>query len=342
MKHDIHEYSLIELENCISKLQFETYRASQIYNWLYKNYVGSYDEMVNLPKKLKDSLNREVSFFMPQIVEQVTSKDGTVKYLLELKDKCMIECVSIPGENNRLTLCCSTQVGCPIGCSFCLTGMHGFIRNLSIDEIVNQYIIVQKQNTKRITNIVLMGQGEPLLNLNSTLKALKILNSPEGVNLGARHITISTSGIIKSIKELMKIKEQYILAVSLHSADQKTRDLLIPHLSHQSLHELKEALCEYIKNKNQRITFEYCLIKDINDSNHHLLKLIKFCRGIKCHINIIPFNESNFLSFKTPSKKKLYEWKKILESHNIETTIRQSKGRDILGACGQLYSKSIT
>lgn len=325
----------------VLKLNQPKFRAKQLYEWIHRHGALSYGEMSNIPKPMRESLEKQFPLFIPKIIDKQTSVDGTRKYVLELNDKNKVEVVGLPSErvdsdSQRLTVCFSTQVGCPMECSFCATGKEGFTRNLSADEMITQILIVQKDFGKRVTNIVAMGQGEPFLNYAETLKALRFLNDQSGFKIGARHITVSTCGIISGIEQFSNEPEQFTLAISLHSAIQEKRDLLMPRTANHSLPTLKKALASYIAKTNRRVTFEYLLIKDTNDSETDLNQLIEFCKGLLCHVNILPMNKIKGAEFLPSSKRTIEHWISELEGHSIETTLRKSRGSDIAGACGQL------
>ncbi len=336
-KKSLKSYSYNELINLLSQYNVPKFRAKQLYEWLYLHHVSTFDEMTNLPKALRDTLANDYSLSNSTIIDTQKSKDGTRKYLIQLEDGYLVETVGIPSQNGqRLTVCFSTQVGCPMQCAFCATGKEGFTRNLLPGEICDQILLVQDDFQKRVTNIVGMGQGEPFLNYDNTLKALEIINDPKVIGIGARHITLSTCGIIPKIHEFSNVKEQFTLAVSLHSAIQSTRDSLMPKVSQYNLEELKDSLVAYVEATGRRVTLEYAMMRGVNDTNEHLKALIAFCSGLLCHVNLIPLNEipdSEYLPSTTETGK---HWIDTLESHHIETTLRNSKGSDIAAACGQL------
>ena len=344
----IKTYSLNELTQVIKDLGQPSFRASQIAQWLYLHHISSFEEMTNLSKSLRDSLADQFSLYTPSIFDKQVSMDGSRKYILELEDGSLIETVGIPsfslddGQQKRLTVCFSTQVGCPIACAFCATGQEGFTRNLSIGEIVDQILTVQKDFGIRVTNIVAMGQGEPFLNIDNLLGALQIINHPKLLKIGARRITVSTCGILSGIERFAAVPEQFTLAVSLHSARQYTRDIIMPHMKNQPLSQLKPTLLDYIEKTNRRVTFEYLLLKDINDTKEDLESLIEFCDGILCHINLLPLNPVSTSHFKPSSQETVIQWQRELERNHIETTLRQSRGKDIAGACGQLKNSITT
>lgn len=335
-KLPIKSYDREGLASVVSSCGQPSYRVNQLIQWMYQRGVSSYDHMTDLPRSFRETLAADHPLTMPTVVDRRVSKDGTRKYLLSFDDGSLVETVGIPSRDSRLTVCFSTQIGCPMGCVFCATGHEGFTRNLSVGEMIDQTIIVQKDMGRRVTNLVAMGQGEPFLNYDATIGALSIINSPKGLNIGARKITVSTCGIIKGIDEFSKIKEQYTLAVSLHSARQAIRDIIMPNASSNPLDLLKGALQRYIAQTNRRITFEYALIRDINDSDDDLQALISYARGLLCHINLIPLNAVETSPFKPSPEPNLMKWQATLEDAGFETTIRHSKGSDIFGACGQL------
>lgn len=332
----IKDYSLNQLSELLKEYGQPAFRAGQIAQWLYQTGVSSFDEMTNLPKKLRESLAAEHPLYQPSIIDKQISQDGTRKYLLSFHDGCLAETVGIPSHDGRLTVCFSTQIGCAMGCVFCATGREGFTRNLSVGEIIDQVLIVQDDFGKRVTNLVGMGQGEPFLNYDAVVAALEILNSKKGLEIGARKITISTCGIIKGIERFSQVKEQYTLAISLHAARQSVCDLIMPHASSNPLPQLRKALDKYLGKTNRRVTLEYTLISGINDSEEDLAALLSFADGLLCHINLIQLNTVPGSPFQPSSTEITEHWKAAAEQRGFETTIRISKGSDIFGACGQL------
>lgn len=315
------------------------YRADQLIRWLYQRGAESYDQMTDLSKSFRQQLAGAHPLHNPSIIDKQISRDGTRKYLLEFHDGRLVETVGIPSHDNRLTVCFSTQVGCAMGCVFCATGQEGFTRNLSIGEIIDQILIVQKDFNRRVTNLVGMGQGEPFLNYDAVVGALDIINSKQGLSIGARKITLSTCGIISGINRFSEVKEQYTLAISLHAARQDVRDQIMPHAASQPLTRLHDALKDYISATNRRVTLEYTLINGINDSNQDLDALIMFTSDLLCHVNLIQLNEIPGSPYQPSSPETLNHWTTAIEQSGIETTIRYSKGSDISGACGQLKNQ---
>lgn len=332
----ITSFSRDELRQLVLQHGQAAYRADQIISWLYQRGATSYSEMSDLPKAFREQLESEHPIVIPSVIDCQISSDGTRKYLLECNDGCLVETVGIPSNDNRLTVCFSTQIGCAMGCVFCATGKEGFTRNLSIGEIIEQILIVQQDFNQRVTNLVGMGQGEPFLNYDAVIGALEILNSKKGLNIGARRITLSTCGIIKGIERFSSVREQYTLAISLHAARQDLRDLIMPHLASNPLDELKKALIRYLEATDRRITLEYTLIKGLNDSKDDLADLLSFADGLLCHINLIRLNNIPGSTFQPVAKREMDYWKNAIEHAGIECTIRVSKGSDIFGACGML------
>lgn len=339
---NIKSYTQHELDELFTSFSQPRFRTKQLVKWLYQAGVSSFDEMTNFPKELRKKLQQETKLTRPALIEKRISKDGTRKYLWEFDDGCGAETVAIPsrstkeGEPQRLTICFSTQVGCSLACQFCATGREGFTRNLLVGEIVDQVLLAGRDMDMRVSNVVAMGQGEPFLNYDNLIEALRILNSPDGLGIGARHITLSTSGILSGIRKLSEEPEQFTLAVSLHSAIQDSRDTLMPRMQLAPLSELKKALLSYVEKTNRRVSLEYLLLRDVNDNKDHLDALISFSRDLLCHINILPCNPIEGTPFKPSSVETRARWLEYLEKAGIEATVRDSRGSDIEGACGQL------
>ena len=366
MNKDIYSYSIDELQSLFGELGLPRFRAQQLFEWLHTHNAISYDQMTNLPKALRQQLSIAFPLSRTTLKEKQTSSDGTRKYLLELSDNELVESVGIPSpppadksvpnvsretfldvfmpstpsnEMQRLTVCFSTQVGCGMGCVFCATGQEGLSRNLSAQEIVDQVVTVQQDFGQRVSNLVAMGQGEPFLNYENLMMALRRFNTDKGFQIGARHITVSTCGILQGIQQFTQEPEQFTLAVSLHSAVQVKRNYIMPALASQPLDQLRSVIEEYISKTRRRITFEYLLLQDINDTEEDLLALIEYCKGLLCHINLIPFNETG-AALQGSSMDRIKVWLQRLNANNISTTLRHSKGADIAGACGQLKNVS--
>lgn len=336
MHTTLKQFTLNELQELLLTEGEKKFRATQIFDWLYKQHALSYDEMRNISQRTKSILAKQYPFTYPSLVHKQVSADGTRKYLLRLFDDVLVETVGIPSANNKLTVCCSSQAGCAMACAFCATGKQGLIRNLYLGEIVDQINVVADDFRQRVSNIVVMGQGEPFANYQAVIEALHILNNSRYNDIGARHITISTCGIVPNIKKLAHEGMQYTLAVSLHSAIQRTRNEIMPRVTQFPLTDLKDALEYYTRTTNRRVSLEYALIKDVNDSAEHLRALCSFCNNLLCHVNIIMLNKIENSPFAPVSESVRRLWLQELENHNIPATARRSRGADIDGACGQL------
>lgn len=333
----IKSYSVTALGTLMKELNQPTFRAKQLAEWLYARHPCSYDEMTNLPTSLRSTLNQRFPLFAPEIIERSISQDGTRKYLIRFEDGVLVETVGIPSrDNQRLTVCFSTQAGCPMACAFCATGKEGFVRNLTPGEIVDQVLVVQEDFGTRVSNVVGMGQGEPFLNYDNTLAALHILNDEKLVGIGSRRMSISTCGIIPGIERFAEEPEQFTLAISVHSAVQHVRDALMPKVARYSIPDLKRALKHYVQKTNRRVTLEYLMIRDVNDSEEDLAAFKDFCSGLLCHVNLIAMNKIDASPLQPSNKRTIEQWISALQAQNIETTLRDSRGSDIAGACGQL------
>jgi 23S rRNA (adenine2503-C2)-methyltransferase len=332
---DIKDYSLEELKTFIVKNNFPRFYAQQIFSWLYKKRVENFDLMTDISKKGREFLKSNFYFSQLKLLKRKTSCDGTEKFLFGLEDNNCIETVVIP-EKERNTLCISTQVGCKFSCKFCLSGKDGFKRNLETSEIVNQFLMVSDTiSPSKITNIVFMGIGEPLDNFYATVKAIEIFTQPEGIYFGRRRICISTCGLVPQIKKLKDLNLGVKLSISLHSADDKIRNRIMPINKKYPLKDLIKVVKEVAKKERFPITFEYILIKGINIDKNSAEQLAKLLKGINCKINLIPFNEINS-EFQSPTNKEINEFKNELKKRGIFFTLRKSRGKDIEAACGQL------
>ncbi len=328
------------LERLVLELGEPKYRARQIMRWLYARGVSSWDEMTDVPAALRASLAEKLPLTtLDLVVRQESRIDDTRKYLWGLADGVAIESVGLPTPD-RLTVCFSTQAGCAMGCSFCATGQGGLARNLAPGEMVDQVRLVGADFERRVTNAVAMGQGEPFANYNATLAALRILNSADGLGIGARHMTISTCGLTAGIRRLAEEPEQFTLAVSLHSAVQGTRDRLMPGVAHIPLGELRASISDYTSATGRRVTFEYALIEDINDTDAEVAALARFCAGLLCHVNLIPANPVVDTSFGRSRDAVVQRFARTLSQGGVEVTIRAERGTDIDAACGQLRQRT--
>lgn len=339
-RNDIFELSFKEIQYLIEGAGEKKFRAKQVFEWLHNHPISSYDDMNNVPKSLRLKLSEEFPMDVLEIRDIQESVDGTKKYLFELKDGNVVESVLIPNSDGRITACISTQVGCSMNCAFCATGSQGLIRNLSSQEIVFQLALMTKDSGERFSNVVVMGQGEPFLNYENTLKAIRRLNSDEAYKIAARKITVSTCGVIDGIKKFTEESEQFGLAISLHSAVQATRNVIMPKTKNMPLNSLSAAIFDYIKKTNRRVTFEYMLLQGINDDEEHLEALVKFCDHPLMHVNLLQFNEVDSCEFKSAGMSVLNHFENELTRNGIPCSIRCSKGSDIDGACGQLANKS--
>ncbi|HEY2343104.1 MAG TPA: 23S rRNA (adenine(2503)-C(2))-methyltransferase RlmN, partial [Chthoniobacteraceae bacterium] len=344
----IKSLTLPELETRLAALGQPRYRAGQVTSWLYEKRAKSFGEMSNLPAGLRAQLESEFAFQDLTPIRTLGSADTTQKFLFCLEDGNLIESVSIPaspalyGEaSDRRTLCVSTQVGCAYGCKFCASGLDGWTRNLQAGEIVEQILRVEELGGERISNLVFMGMGEPLANFDSVLKAVEILNAPWGVGIGARRITISTSGLAPQIRQLADQPLQIRLAVSLHGATDEVRQQIMPVNRKYPVATLLEA-CEYYSGKKkQRLTFEYILIEGVNDRPEDASALARAARRVQAKINCIPYNAVDGLAWKRPGEARQDEFMAVLQSAGIPATLRREKGHDIAAACGQLRRQSL-
>ncbi len=339
---DIRNISAEELRVFVLQSGEKAFRSKQINEWLWKKGVGSFNEMNNIGQKLKDQLSSAFTFHRAQIELEAKSSDTTIKFGFRLHDGKMIEGVLIPA-GQRVTACVSTQVGCAMHCAFCATGQMGFIRNLHYAEIFDQYILMNAKALEYygnpISNIVYMGMGEPLMNMPNVLKSIELLTSKEGQGLSPQRITLSTAGIIEGIRKLADLGFKPGLAVSLHSADPHKRIHLMPVTEHNPLDKLQDVLKYYHQQTGERVTFEYLLLKDINDSQRDAEVLAAYCRAFPVKINLIEFNatDSPFQQSEPESVKRFIQF---LESRNMVVNLRHSRGKDIAAACGQLIKKT--
>jgi 23S rRNA (adenine2503-C2)-methyltransferase len=335
LKANLLDLTVSELKDLISDIGYETYRASQVYQWLTKG-VKSIDEMSNIPKNLREELKKVAHTGNLKILKKLVSKiDGTVKYLFELDDSNVIESVLMKYKYG-LSICISSQVGCRMGCKFCASTGAGFVRNLSSGEMLGQIISTQSDTGKRIGNIVVMGIGEPLDNYGNLVKFLRAANLPEGLNIGYRHITVSTCGLVPEILKLSEENVPISLSISLHAPNDEIRHTIMPIGKKYSIDKIIEACKIYTEITKRRVTFEYAMIEGVNDSRENAVELSRRIRGMLCHVNLIPVNRIEGVDFKHSKRKKTEGFKAVIESYGIETTIRRELGADINAACGQL------
>ena len=335
---DIRLLDLEELQNLVKELGQPAFRAKQLNEWIHEKNVCSFDEMTNLPVAMREKLSERFSFNVPvELVKQV-SKDGSRKYLLQFADGVSVETVGMPNRN-KLAVCISSQAGCAMGCAFCATGLAGLSRSLTAQEMVDQVLHVSRDFGERVTSVVFMGQGEPFANFDATIDALRALNDPDGLAIGARHLTVSTCGVIPGIRRFAELPEQFTLACSLHSAVQGTRNQLMPGVKKYTLPRLHEAIQLYVEKTGRRPTYEFAMIDGINDTNPEMQALIDFCAGTLCHVNLIQLNNIPDSPFRPSPIEKVETLQRRLTMHGVETTIRNSRGSDIDAACGQLKQR---
>ncbi len=343
IKEDLKDFSLEELNSRLVSLKAEPYRAKQVFEWMYRKGAKNFGEMTDLPLPLRNALSDRFRILTSEVIKrQVSRLDGTRKYLFRLDDRETVEAVLIPAKG-RQTACLSSQVGCAFGCKFCASGLMGIKRDLRCGEILEQALGISRDlKGERITNVVIMGTGEPFANYDNVTKAIGILNSPHGFGVGARKITVSTAGYIPGIRRFMEEKEQIELSVSLHAATDETRSYLMPINEKYPLSELIKACREYVKKKDRIITFEYVLIKGVNASRKDAEALSKLLKDIPGKVNLIPFNPVSSFNFMPPADKEIEEFHEILKEHDINSTIRAQRGADIAAACGQLRLRTNT
>ncbi len=329
--------SLVELTAWIQQQGQPAYRGKQLHQWIYEKGVRSLSEITVFPKQWRENL-QDIPIGRSIIHHRSMAPDETIKYLLKLTDGHIIETVGIPTEN-RLTVCVSTQVGCPMACDFCATGKGGFKRNLAKHEIIDQVLTVQEDFGRRVSHIVFMGMGEPLMNLESVINAVEVLNKDVGI--GQRSITISTVGIRDRLRQLAEYKLQVTLAVSLHASNQSLREKLIPTARYYSLQDLLAECREYVKITKRRLTFEYVLLAGVNDLPEHAMELAKLMRGFQSHVNLIPYNPINEADYQRPNRQHITTFANILKQENIAVSVRYSRGLEADAACGQLRASKL-
>ena len=335
---DLKSMTLPEMTNALKAKGQPAFRGKQVFTWLHKG-VTSFDEMTNLPKDLRDKLKSEFTLTVPKVArKQVSRQDGTIKYLWELADGNCIESVLMRYHHGN-TVCISSQVGCRMGCAFCASTVAGKVRDLTPAEMLDQVLFTQLDSGLEISNIVLMGIGEPMDNLDTVLRFLELVNHPDGMNIGMRHISLSTCGVIPGIHRLADLGLQLTLSVSLHAPDSETRSKIMPVNRAYDVEELFDACHDYFKKTGRRISFEYAMIDGINDQDWQADLIAAKLKGMPGHVNLIPLNDVVESPFK-PSKR-IAAFQKRLESHGITATVRRSLGGDIDASCGQLRRKAM-
>ena len=331
---NIRDLYLEEIENDLLEMGEKKYRAKQIFAWLFRG-VESFEEMTDLSKDLIEKLKQKYEIKCTNIINHQESKDGTKKYLIELNDGHAVEGVLMKYKYGN-TVCISNQIGCKMGCNFCASAKIGFIRNLTPGEIVSQIIDIEKNSGEKISNIVFMGIGEPLDNYDNVIKAIRLINDPKGLNIGARHISISTCGLVHNIKRLADENIQCNLCISLHSSRDDVRTSMMPINKTYNISEVITACKDYIEKTNRRITFEYALVDGVNDSKEDAIHLAKLLKGILCHVNLIPINKIKDGIYEKSSVEKILSFRDTLNDKGIVATVRRELGSDISAACGQL------
>ena len=342
MKKNIKNFDLDNLKEELKIINEKSYRAEQIFKWIYQEKVNSFDEMTNLSLELRNKLNENYEINKFTIEKKLESIDGTKKYLFNVGDDegNLIETV-LMNYHHGYTVCVSSQIGCKMGCKFCASTGIPFSRNLSSGEIVEQVLSIEKDLNINVSNIVFMGIGEPLDNYESVMNAISIINNPKGLNIGARHISISTSGIVPKIYDLADRKLQCTLSISLHSSNNRTRSSMMPVNDVYPIEELIKACKYYIEKTNKRISFEYALAKDNNDNLDDAKELVNLLKGMIAHVNLIPINQIEDGKYIKSTNENIIKFRDYLNNHGIVATIRRELGTDISAACGQLRRQTI-
>ena len=337
MKNNVYNLTFKDWEDYFVDKGDKKFKGQQVFDWLYRKRISSFDEITNIKKEIIEMLKEEFSMRTISITKVERDVDVN-KYLFSLNDNEKVEAVLM----NHLygnSLCISTQVGCNMGCKFCESGRLKKVRNLETHEMVEQILLVEEECGKRISHVVVMGIGEPFDNYDNLVKFIEIINHPKGIELGSRHITVSTCGIVPKIKEFMKLPYQVNLAISLHAPNNKIRNEIMPINKAYPIEILMNTLKEYIQTTNRRVTFEYILLDGINDSKEYAIELAQLVKGMNCYINLIPYNETNNISYKRTKSENISKFYDILKKNKINVTIRREYGSKISAACGQLRSK---
>lgn len=337
---NIKDYTLEELKQEMQNIQEKPFRAEQIFKWIYEEKVKTFDEMTNLSIQLREKLKENYTMCNYDILRKQEAKDGTKKYLFDVGDGNAIETV-LMSYHHGYSICVSSQIGCKMGCKFCASTGINFIRSLSSGEIVEQIIAVEQDENIRISNVVFMGIGEPLDNYDNVVKAIRIINHPKGLNIGARHISVSTSGLVPNIYRLAEENIQCTLSISLHATNNQKRSEMMPVNNAYPIEELLQACKDYIAKTNRRISFEYALAKDNNDNLDDAKELVKLLKGMLCHVNLIPINKIENGKYSKSSNENIIRFRDYLNDHGIVATIRRELGSDIDAACGQLRRKNL-
>ena len=328
-----------ELEQYFVRIGEKKFKATQVFEWLYQHRVNSMEEFSNIKKEIREQLQKDFSLELPKVIKREVDTD-VEKYLFELEDQERIEAV-LMRHNYGLSVCVSSEVGCNMGCKFCESGRLKKVRNLETHEMVGQILVIESLIKERISSVVIMGIGEPLDNYDNVIGFIKIINDAKGIAIGARHITLSTCGIIPKIKDLSDLEIQSNLAISLHAPNDTLRNKLMPINKAYPLKELIKTIKDYIKKTNRRVTIEYILLKDVNDKKEHAKELANLLRGMNVYVNLIPYNETNHIEFKKSDKQTIDDFYETLQQEKIQVTVRREFGSSISAACGQLRSKEV-
>lgn len=335
-EYDIKSMTPSEVSELMVSLGDKKFRAKQIYQWMHQKLVASYDEMTNVPAALRQKLAAEYPLTVLEPVRvQISQIDGTRKYLFRLSDGNLIESVLMKYHHGN-SVCISSQVGCRMGCRFCASTIDGLVRGLLPSEMLEQIYRIQKDIGERVDNVVVMGSGEPFDNFDNLLRFIELLNNEEGLNISARNLTVSTCGIVPKIYELADMQPQITLAISLHSPNDELRRSIMPVANKYSIDEIMKACRYYVEKTGRRITFEYSLVKDVNDTDECAMQLVHLVKGIKCHVNLIPVNPIKERDYKQTAQAGVNHFRSRLEKCGVNATVRREMGRDIDGACGQL------
>ena len=338
MKTDLKSMTIAQMQDAFAELGEPKFRAKQVFVWLHKG-VESFDEMTNISKSLREKLDAQYYITVPKVVRKQQSKtDGTIKYLWQLRDGNCVESVLMQYHHGN-SLCISSEVGCPMGCKFCASTLGGLVRRLAPSELLDQVIFAQKESGLPISNIVLMGIGEPLDNFDAVMQFLELVNSPDGMNIGMRHISLSTCGLVDKIKLLAEKKLQLTLSVSLHAPDDESRSKIMPVNKRWNVAELLDACRDYYEKTGRRVSFEYTMIDGVSDSPAQAEMLAKKLQGMAAHVNMIPLNSVEETGLKTSSRRAIAQFQQILERSGITATVRRTLGSDIDASCGQLRRK---
>ena len=337
---NIKDYNIDDLKNELISLGEKPFRAEQIFKWIYQENVTSFDDMTNLSLDLREKLKQNHSLCIYNVLKKQVASDGTIKYLFDVLDGNAIETVLMK-YHHGYSLCVSSQIGCRMGCKFCASTGIAFVRSLSSGEIVEQLLAVERDENIKISNIVFMGIGEPLDNYDNVINAIRIINNPKGINIGARHISVSTSGIVPNIYRLAEENIQCTLSISLHATTDEKRSKMMPINNKYNLEELLQACKDYIAKTNRRVSFEYALAKDNNDNLEDAKELVHLLKGMLCHVNLIPINKIENGEFTKSSNENILKFRDYLNDHGIVATVRRELGSDIDAACGQLRRKSL-